>query len=263
MALVLFDKNGALAETGSAAEPPPSQINMDDLLAARRKTMRRKHSVYKRVLQLCHRRIRFNARRRPDCTWCVFQIPSFVPGLPRYNLDGCMRYCLSKLKQNGFDITYVPPQTLVISWQKFEAAARKRAKDRRRKRRALSGLESLGRRCPAAPNATAPPPRRRRAPEPGATTSVAAPRSRGTSGAARAGRRRSPTTAEHSDAEGDLAHEHDQHGDADQEGHVEGVRRDDPPVGRPPQPVHRGPQPGVLVLEEAHAVGERGQLASG
>lgn len=157
MALVLFDKNGALAETGSAAEPPPSQINMDDLLAARRKTMRRKHSVYKRVLQLCHRRIRFNARRRPDCTWCVYQIPSFVPGLPRYNLDGCMRYCLSKLKQNGFDITYVPPQTLVISWQKFEAAARKRAKDRRRKRRALSGLESLGRRCPAAPNATAPP----------------------------------------------------------------------------------------------------------
>lgn len=130
MALVPYDPQAA-----AAAAPT---IDMNELLATRREAAHRKHSVYRAVLGLCHRRIRHNARTRPDCTWCVFCIPTFVPGLPRFDIDECTRYCLSKLRENGFEITLVPPQTIMISWQSYEKRAKRRAKSRRKLR--ASGL---------------------------------------------------------------------------------------------------------------------------
>ena len=109
-------------------------IDMNELLSARRHATHRKHGVYKKILTLCHRRIRYNAKLRSDTTWCVYQIPTFVPGLPRFDLDDCTRYCMAKLRENGFEITFVPPQTIIVSWDKQVRRAQKRAKARRRHR---------------------------------------------------------------------------------------------------------------------------------
>lgn len=136
-------------------------IDMNELLAARRRITRRKHNVYQSVLALCHRRIRYNAQHRTDCTWCLYKIPTFVPGLPRFDLNECTRYCLAKLKQNGFDITFIPPQTMKISWRRYEQQARRRAKTLRKVR--ISGLyhgkTSIRRRKPTKSYLEADPPR--------------------------------------------------------------------------------------------------------
>ena len=109
-ALVPYD-GGGRHDAGDDDTTAP-HINMSELLSTRRAIAHRKHNVYKSVLALCHRRIRHNARTRPDQTWCAFQIPTFVPGLPRFNLDECTRYCLAKLRENGFDITFYLPDHL-------------------------------------------------------------------------------------------------------------------------------------------------------
>lgn len=92
-------------------------VDIQALLQPRRQIARRRHSTYSKVLELVHRRIRYNARQRPNCNWCVYMVPKFVAGLPRFNVDTCTRYCLAKLRENGFDITFVPPRTIIISWQ--------------------------------------------------------------------------------------------------------------------------------------------------
>ena len=125
MALVLYTGDGGTDAPVSLAGAPPPRIDMDKLLRTRRNRNHRKNAVYCEVLRLCHRRIQFMANRLQ--TWCVFKIPSFVPGLPRFNLDACTRFVCSKLRQNGFDLTFVPPQTLMVSWKRHEDEVRGRA----------------------------------------------------------------------------------------------------------------------------------------
>ena len=130
------DHGGYGSSAASAASETAPRIDMNVLLRTRRNRNHRKNAVYCEVLRLCHRRIRFMAKRLQ--TWCVFSIPSFVPGLPRFNLDACTRYVCSKLRQNGFDLTFVPPQTLMVSWKRHEENVRGRAE--RKRARSMAGV---------------------------------------------------------------------------------------------------------------------------
>lgn len=106
-------------------------IDLNALLAPKRRMAHQRNGVYSTVLGLCHRRIRHKAKRNPGITWCSYTVPVFVPGLPRYNIEACIRYCLAKLRLNGFDITLVPPRTIMVSWQRYDEKTRRRAHERR------------------------------------------------------------------------------------------------------------------------------------
>lgn len=120
------------------------QIDISKLLQPRQKIARQRNKTYAKILELAHRRIRYNVLQRPECDWCVYSIPRFVAGLPRFNVDTCTRYCLAKLRANGFDITFVPPFTILISWDRYVKLARRKArkarlKERRAARTGVSG----------------------------------------------------------------------------------------------------------------------------
>ena len=121
------------------------RIDIDQLLQPRRRIARQRNKTYARILELAHRRIRYNVLQRPECDWCVFTIPRFVAGLPRFNIDTCTRYCLAKLRTNGFDITFVPPYTILISWDRYVKSTRRKAqRARARERRAARSNNSKG-----------------------------------------------------------------------------------------------------------------------
>lgn len=118
------------------------RIDIDQLLQPRRRIARQRNKTYAKILELAHRRIRYNVLQRPECDWCVFTIPRFVAGLPRFNIDTCTRYCLAKLRTNGFDITFVPPYTILISWDRYIKSARRNAQRARARERRASRSNS-------------------------------------------------------------------------------------------------------------------------
>lgn len=106
-------------------------MDIDTLLREKRRVTHRKNQIYMKVLNLCHRRIRYHSKKCPEITWCAFKIPPFIPGLPRFNINSCTRYCLAKLRQNGFETTLVPPHTIIISWKVQEQRSKRRAQGMR------------------------------------------------------------------------------------------------------------------------------------
>ena len=68
------------------------------------------------ILQRIHSRIKYNARL--EKTYCFFQIPEFIIGVPLYNVSDLRNYIINSLKRNGFHILYIDPNWVYISWSK-------------------------------------------------------------------------------------------------------------------------------------------------
>jgi hypothetical protein len=91
-----------------------SQLKMSDL----RSTIDRKNlmrlEIYDSVLVKCHKRIKYNSDL--EKTYCFFQIPEFIIGVPIYKTDEMKRYIMNSLKNNGFQLLYIDPNWLFIHW---------------------------------------------------------------------------------------------------------------------------------------------------
>ena len=114
-------------------------LDINKLMQPRRRVAEKRNITYSKVLELCHRRIKFSSIQRPNCNWCIYEIPNFILGFPRFNIEICARYCLAKLRTNGFEVTFVPSRTIIVSWQhivnkKCKEARKKRKKIRRERR---------------------------------------------------------------------------------------------------------------------------------
>jgi hypothetical protein len=51
-----------------------------------------------------------------DEQFCWFVVPEIILGVPKYDQASCIAYLLDKLKSNGFNVKYIHPNTLFISW---------------------------------------------------------------------------------------------------------------------------------------------------
>jgi hypothetical protein len=51
-----------------------------------------------------------------DEQFCWFVVPELIIGVPKYDQASCIAYLMDKLKDNGFNIRYIHPNTLFISW---------------------------------------------------------------------------------------------------------------------------------------------------
>ena len=77
------------------------------------KTLRRME-LYDSILKKCHSRILYNSGLQR--TYCFYQIPEFVIGIPLYNISELRNYVMNSLKTNGFEILYIEPNWLFIYW---------------------------------------------------------------------------------------------------------------------------------------------------
>jgi hypothetical protein len=51
-----------------------------------------------------------------DEQFCWFIVPEIMIGVPKYDQAACIAYLIDKLKNNGFNVKYIHPNTLFISW---------------------------------------------------------------------------------------------------------------------------------------------------
>lgn len=91
-----------------------SQLNIRDLYSTINQKTIKRMEIYDQTLQKCHKRIKYNADLQR--TYCFFQIPEFIIGVPLYNPQEMKSYIINSLKSNGFKLIYVEPNWLFISW---------------------------------------------------------------------------------------------------------------------------------------------------
>jgi hypothetical protein len=95
------------------------KINLDELFTQDKEDNGNKTKIYQTILQRVHTKIKITSRQRDNMKCCWFVIPEFILGLPKYNIELCTQYIMSKLDENGFIIKYTYPNLLFISWNHY------------------------------------------------------------------------------------------------------------------------------------------------
>ena len=92
------------------------KLNMDDLYEKKRQYDLNKLALFNKILNRVHVRIKTTSRQKIDEQFCWFIVPEIILGVPKYDQAACIAYLMDKLKTNGFNIKYIHPKTLFISW---------------------------------------------------------------------------------------------------------------------------------------------------
>ena len=98
------------------------KLNIDELYEKKRQQDLTKLALYNKILNRIHVRIRTVSRQRADEQFCWFLVPEIIIGVPRYDNGACIAYLIDKLKNNGFNVRYIHPNTLFISWMHWVPA---------------------------------------------------------------------------------------------------------------------------------------------
>jgi hypothetical protein len=56
------------------------------------------------------------SRQKNDEQFCWFLVPETIIGVPKYDQAACIAYLIDKLQTNGFNVRYIHPNMLFISW---------------------------------------------------------------------------------------------------------------------------------------------------
>ena len=100
-------------------QPFNEKLNLDELYERTRETSQTKIKTYQKILARIHSRIKAISRQRNNNKFCMFVIPEFILGIPRYDIAECTNYVIEKLTDNGFQLKYTYPNLLFISWQHY------------------------------------------------------------------------------------------------------------------------------------------------
>ena len=80
------------------------------------KREKQKNNTYQTVLNKCHYRIITTNSKSNDC-YCLFVVPTFLFGVPLYDMTKCIIFVMENLIHYGFKVVYTHPNLLYISWK--------------------------------------------------------------------------------------------------------------------------------------------------
>ena len=95
------------------------KINLDSLFEKKRQHTLSRLSVYQKILNRIHERIKHTSRQKNSDEFCFYVVPEFMFGVPRYDVQTCVSYVMEKLEENGFVVKYTHPNLLFISWKHY------------------------------------------------------------------------------------------------------------------------------------------------
>jgi len=92
------------------------KLNIDELYEKKRQYDLKQLELFNKLLNRIHVKIKTTSKQKIDGQFCWFLVPELIIGVPKYDQGACIAYLMDKLKENGFNIKYVHPNTLFISW---------------------------------------------------------------------------------------------------------------------------------------------------
>jgi hypothetical protein len=92
------------------------KLNIDELYEKKRQYDLNQLTLFNKILNRIHVRIKTTSRQKTDEQFCWFLVPEVIIGVPKYDQAACIAYLMDKLQENKFNIRYIHPNTLFISW---------------------------------------------------------------------------------------------------------------------------------------------------
>lgn len=92
------------------------KINIDELYEKKKQHDLNKLDLFNKILNRIHVRIKTTSRQNTDIQYCWYIVPEIIIGVPKYDQGACIAYIIDKLKTNGFNVRYIHPNMLFISW---------------------------------------------------------------------------------------------------------------------------------------------------
>jgi hypothetical protein len=92
------------------------KLNIDELYEKKRQQDLNKLALFNKILNRIHVKIKTVSRQKVDEQFCWFLVPETIIGVPKYDQAACIAYLIDKLKSNGFNVRYIHPNMLFISW---------------------------------------------------------------------------------------------------------------------------------------------------
>ena len=92
------------------------KLNIDELYEKKRQYDLNQLNLFNKVLNRIHVKIKTISRQKIDEQFCWFLVPEVIIGVPKYDNAACIAYLMDKLQENKFNVKYIHPNTLFISW---------------------------------------------------------------------------------------------------------------------------------------------------
>lgn len=93
------------------------KISIDDLYEKKKQHDLNKLTLFNKILNRIHVKIKTISRQKVDEQFCWFVVPEIIIGVPKYDQGACIAYLVDKLHENGFAVRYIHPNTLFICWK--------------------------------------------------------------------------------------------------------------------------------------------------
>jgi len=95
------------------------KINLEDLYEKKKTYDLSKLSVFNRILNRIHEKIKITSRQKVDTQFCWYVIPEVMLGVSTYDRVACISYLLEELTNNGFVVRYTHPNLIFVSWKHY------------------------------------------------------------------------------------------------------------------------------------------------
>ena len=92
------------------------KLNIDDLYEKKRQHDVNQLELFNKILNRIHVRIKTTSKQKTNEQFCWYLVPEMIIGVPKYDQAACIAYVIDKLQTNGFNVRYIHPNTLFISW---------------------------------------------------------------------------------------------------------------------------------------------------
>ena len=89
-----------------------SSLNINTLYATMYGRNIKRYQKFDDILKRLHNRIKYHAIN--EKTYCFFQIPEFIIGVPLYNINDLKEYLIKSLQKDGFEYMYIEPNLSIL-----------------------------------------------------------------------------------------------------------------------------------------------------
>ena len=93
-----------------------SSLNIDALFEEADKKYLNRLKLFDDILVQIHNRIKYHSKNK--WFYCTYSLPEFLIGKPLYKIVELRKYIIDSLNRDKFDVMYVHPNFLFISWEK-------------------------------------------------------------------------------------------------------------------------------------------------
>ena len=93
-----------------------SSLNINTLFEEMDQKVLNRLKMFDDILVQIHNKIKTNSKNKTF--FCTHQIPEFLIGKPIYKIEDLRKYLINSLKRDKFDVLYIHPNLLFISWDK-------------------------------------------------------------------------------------------------------------------------------------------------